>query len=361
MDMVLEIVDAFIADPIYATLHPASRLSAASQHASATLSSVREGATSVFTKPYEYEPSSKYLRQYLPTPSHFAYESAWTRDNPYRQFLTLFLITWVFGMILYFICASASYRWVFDKTTFTHPKFLKNQIKLEIKQSLESMPGMAMCTAPLFLAEVRGYTKLYDSPSEAPFPLYNYLQFPLFLLFTDCLIYFIHRGLHHPAIYKRLHKAHHKWIMPTPFASHAFHPLDGFFQSVPYHVFPLLFPLQKVASVALFVFVNIWTILIHDGEYVSENPVINGAACHSAHHLYFNYNYGQYTTLWDRLGGSYRKPNKELFDKSTKMGKEEWDRQSKEMEKIVKEVEGSDDRSYGSENGELKRVNKKKA
>jgi sterol desaturase/sphingolipid hydroxylase (fatty acid hydroxylase superfamily) len=36
--------------------------------------------------------------------------------------------------------------------------------------------------------------------------------------------------------------------------------------------------------------------------------------------LYFNYNYGQFTTLWDRLGGSYRKPNEELFRRETKIG-----------------------------------------
>lgn len=60
------------------------------------------------------------------------------------------------------------------------------------------------------------------------------------------------------------------------------------------------------------------------------------------HHLYFNYNYGQYTTLWDRLLGSYRKPNMELFYKETKMGKDEWEKQVKEMEKVVQEVEGDD-------------------
>ena len=59
-----------------------------------------------------------------------------------------------------------------------------------------------------------------------------------------------------------------------------------------------------------------------------------------------NYNYGQFTTLWDRLGGSYRKPNEELFKRDQKTSQEEWLRQSKEMEKMVKEVEGSDDRSY---------------
>jgi lathosterol oxidase len=67
---------------------------------------------------------------------------------------------------------------------------------------------------------------------------------------------------------------------------------------------------------------------------------------YARHHLYFNFNYGQFTTLWDRLGGSYRKPNPELFEKQTKTSKAEWERQSKEMEKVVKEVEGEDDRSY---------------
>ena len=86
---------------------------------------------------------------------------------------------------------------------------------------------------------------------------------------------------------------------------------------------------------------------------MANSPIINGAACHTMHHLYFRYNYGQYTTLWDRLGGSYRKPNEELFRRESKMGKKEWERQVKEMEKVVKEVEGSDERDYTRED-ELK-------
>ncbi len=236
-----------------------------------------------------------------------------------------------------------------------HPKFLKNQVRMEITQASVSLPVMAIFTTPFFLAEVRGYAKLYDGAHDGPGLWYNFAQIPFFLLFTDFWIYLIHRGLHHPLVYKTLHKPHHKWIMPTPYASHAFHPIDGFSQSVPYHVFPFLFPLQKFAYVALFIFINIWTIFIHDGEYVANSPVINGAACHTMHHLYFNYNYGQYTTLWDRLGGSYRKPNDELFSKESKMGEKEWQRQVKEMEMMVKEVEGSDDRSYGAHDASLKK------
>jgi Delta7-sterol 5-desaturase len=207
-----------------------------------------------------------------------------------------------------------SYVFIFDKNTLKHPRFLKNQIRLEVIQTLWSLPTMALLTAPVFWLEVRGYSRSYDTTEDGPGLWYNFAQFPFFIMFTDWWIYWIHRGLHHPLLYKTLHKPHHKWIMPTPYASHAFHPVDGFAQSVPYHVFPFLFPLQKWAYVVLFVFINIWTILIHDGEYLTNSPVVNGAACHSIHHMEFTGNFGQFTTLPDRFGKTYRQPDKEMFE-----------------------------------------------
>ncbi|MCJ1472826.1 c-5 sterol desaturase [Lambiella insularis] len=347
MDIVLEIFDTFLFDRLYASLLPGSSL-----HFKTAV--VQNAATSTYSSMRELPTPASQL--FTLEPSNFAYMSAWPRDNIWRQTLSLYLITWLFGAVLYFAFAGLSYLFVFDHATFTHPKYLKNQVRLEIVQSMKAMPGMVMLTLPFFVAEIRGYAKLYDMPADAPFPLYNLLQFPFFILFTDCFVYWIHRTLHHPRLYKVLHKAHHKWIMPTPFSSHAFHPADGFAQSIPYHVFPFLFPLQKVAYIALFITINIWTITIHDGEYVANSPIINGAACHTMHHLYFNYNYGQFTTLWDRLGGSYRRPNDELFSRESKMSKAEWERQIREMEKLQQAVEGDDERDYG---GEMRKVQKK--
>jgi lathosterol oxidase len=162
---------------------------------------------------------------------------------------------------------------------------------MEIWQTLKALPGMAVLTAAAFWLEVRGYSKIYDTTEQGPGWWWNIAQFPVFILFTDFFIYWIHRGLHNPLVYKHLHKPHHKWIMPTPFASHAFHPLDGFAQSIPYHVFPFVLPLQKFAYIALFVFINIWTVMIHDGEYVANSPIINGAACHTMHHLYCEHSF----------------------------------------------------------------------
>ncbi|EPE34630.1 hypothetical protein GLAREA_10324 [Glarea lozoyensis ATCC 20868] len=341
MDIALELLDTYALDWIYSAILPA-------QPAPYNLKDGMSNMTMAdmqSASPWQYKPASNII-SFAPTDA--AYTSQWTRDNVYRQTLSLFFITWWAGAGIYFVVSTLSYIFVFDKTTFQHPKFLKNQIRMEITQAVRAMPWIAVMTTPFFLAEVLGYSKLYDTLSDEPFPYYNWLQFPMFLLFTDFCIYFIHRALHSPLLYKSLHKPHHKWIMPTPYASVAFHPVDGFLQSLPYHLFPFIFPLQKFAYLALFLFVQIWTVFIHDGEYVANGTILNGAACHTMHHLYFNYNYGQYTTLWDRLGGSYRKPNEELFRRDSKMGQKEWERQVAEMENRVKDAEGEDDRQYVS-------------
>ncbi|KAK8081777.1 Delta(7)-sterol 5(6)-desaturase [Apiospora saccharicola] len=328
MDIVNEVFDTFIGDYVWARLLPVR--AAPYEFPSATNVSAAQAFSS-----WRYEPATRFFSI---EPSSAAYASVWTRDNICRQGINLFLITYVFGLLTYYGFSTLSY--IFETTK--HPKYLKNQIRLEMRQATSGMFGMALLTAPSFWP-----SKLYDLTEAGPGLWYNVVQFPLFLIFTDFLVYWIHRGLHHKLVYKTLHKPHHRWIMPTPYASHAFHPLDGFAQSIPYHMFPFLFPLQKVSYVALFVFVNLWTILIHDGEYVANSPFINGAACHTMHHLYFNYNYGQYTTLWDRLGGSYRRPNAELFRRDQKTSDREWSKQVRETEQMVIQVEGKDDRTYG--------------
>ena len=135
---------------------------------------------------------------------------------------------------------------------------------------------------PWFVAEVRGYSRAYDRWDEYGL-WYLILSVPLFLVFTDACIYWVHRIEHHPLLYKHVHKPHHKWIVPTPFASHAFHPLDGYAQSLPYHIFPCIFPLNKLLFLCLFGFVNLWSIMIHDSDMINNTgfeKYINGPAHH---------------------------------------------------------------------------------
>ncbi|KAL2850857.1 hypothetical protein BJX68DRAFT_255035 [Aspergillus pseudodeflectus] len=297
MDVLLDVLDTFVFDRLYASILP-------SPHPILYDAGTRNAY-------------NKHIGLYIPLePSLYVDASLWKRDHIVRQATSLFLISWIFALAMYLIGSTIVYHTMFDKRLLRHPQFLPNQIRLEIQQGVSAIPVIAVLTTPFFLAEIRGWSKLYDFADDAPFREYTWLQYIFFVCFTDCGIYWIHRWLHYPPVYRWLHKPHHKWIVPTPFASYAFHPVDGWSQSLPYHIFPFLFPLQKVAYLGLFVFVTLWTVLIHDAEYLSQSVVVNGAACHTMHHLYFNYNYGQFLTFWDRVGGTYRLPKEDNFVQS---------------------------------------------
>lgn len=232
------------------------------------------------------------------------------RENVLRQTLSIFTISVVGFVILYFLVASLSYLILFDKNIMKSKLFLRNQIRREITLSVKSLPLIAVLTTPWFLGEVRGYSRLYRF-TEVEISLSELMMSVIgFIVFTDTAIYWIHRWLHHPLVYGIVHKPHHQWIVTTPFASHAFHPVDGFLQSVPYHIYVYLFPMEEHLYFFLLIMVNIWSISIHDGNHKMKNKVVNSAACHTLHHREFNYNYGQYFTIWDRLGGTYRSPDK---------------------------------------------------
>ena len=247
--------------------------------------------------------------RHLLTP--YVYPAGWSEHRPLRQFISLYVIALVGGWLLYFVFATLSYLFLFDHRLKKHPLFLPNQVRREIVYSSASTPVIVLFTTPIFLLEVRGYSRLYEGVAGVGGWLFCAASVLLFLMFTDFLIYWIHRWLHHRLLYKHIHKGHHTWKVPTPYASHAFHPIDGFLQSIPYHLYTFLFPLHKGVYLFMFVFVNLWTVSIHDGDYRVPGvlqPIINGSAHHTDHHLFYNYNYGQYFTLWDRIGGSFRTP-----------------------------------------------------
>jgi lathosterol oxidase len=166
---------------------------------------------------------------------------------------------------------------------------------------------MGIITVPTVLPEFYGYSKLYDRIDDFGWA-YAAFSIVLFLVFTDSCIYWIHRGLHHPSIYRFIHKPHHAFTTCSPFASHAFHFMDGYFQGLPYHLFVYIFPLHRAVYLFMFILVNLWTVSIHDGVCLVPGSVVNGTAHHNEHHAHFTVNYGQFFTFWDRVCGTYMLP-----------------------------------------------------
>lgn len=247
---------------------------------------------------------------YMFTPYFWGVNSSVPKDLFIRQFTTLFIFTNIGAALMYLSFSGFAYLFLFDKRVLKDRRILPNQVRREIMYTLSSIPLMSFLTVFMFMAEVRGYSKLYDNVSDFGTPYFIASIF-LFILFSDMLIYFIHRGLHDVKFLYRLHKPHHTWIITTPFASHAFHPLDGFAQGFPYHLFPFFFPFHKYLYLGMFIIVQLWTVSIHDCNFLTpawlENYV-NGAEHHTLHHTRYSYNYGQYFTFWDRLFGTHLNP-----------------------------------------------------
>jgi hypothetical protein len=87
MDIALEVCDRYVFDYMYSTVLPASQ----------TAYNVFGGVSNATTfdakasSSWQYTPASQFIS--FP-PSDLAYMSQWTRDNIYRQYISLFLITW---------------------------------------------------------------------------------------------------------------------------------------------------------------------------------------------------------------------------------------------------------------------------
>jgi Delta7-sterol 5-desaturase len=168
-----------------------------------------------------------------------------------------------------------------------------------------------------FLVE-SGYTPLvYYTLSDIGGLHWYLLYTALYFLVVEIGIYWMHRTLHtNKVLYKYLHLKHHIYNAPdtlTPWASIAFHPLDGILQASPY-VFALwLVPCHYPTHFALLFFTAIWATYIHDSmEYnplLWGVPVIMGSRYHTMHHTHYSCNYGQVLTLCDWFWGTLREPD----------------------------------------------------
>src|SRR5262249_14698378 len=183
-------------------------------------------------------------------------------------------------------------------------RFDRRRIRLAILWSIYGLVGNAVLVLPVQLMIVHGYFPLYDEIDACGW-LYLLVSCIGALGFAETCIYWIHRALHTSFLYRTLHVHHHRFREPTPYVAFAFHPLDSFAQSTPYHLYALIVPLYGWAYLALFAFSMLWSLMIHDQVRWVPFRFINHTGCHTAHHWYCPYNYGNYFTFWDRLCGTY--------------------------------------------------------
>jgi lathosterol oxidase len=220
----------------------------------------------------------------------------------------VFLALSGFGMVLYLVLAGLSYGLFFVRWRQRyHPAYQANRRDLlrSVRWSLYSITGNALLMLPIEWLILRGQSRIYEDVALFGW-VYLSLSVAFVLVITETLIYWIHRGLHLPFLFRRLHAYHHRFREPTPLAGVAFHPLDSFSQALPYHLCVFLLPLHSWVYHGFVVLVTVWAVLIHDRICWVPIGIVNHTGCHMVHHWYYAHNYGQFFTFWDRWCGTYR-------------------------------------------------------
>jgi lathosterol oxidase len=128
-----------------------------------------------------------------------------------------------------------------------------------------------------------------------------------YFLVTDLGLYWMHRLMHRPLLFRVIHRWHHRTLSPTAFTASAMHPLEfAVYQAAA--MTPLfVFPIPAWGVVATLLFHNVVALFDHSGvDFTAWFPWQPPPRFHDDHHAHFHVNYGQTLGLWDRMFGTWR-------------------------------------------------------
>ena len=233
----------------------------------------------------------------------------------------LFWVGALFVVIfLRYLAFSGLYHWLLRlrwRDRFRHRIFhyevgAEAQVKTEIRRSaIVSLIFAAFGIAVLFMWQA-GWSTLYMS-LESGRDFFWLLAGPVvFLLAQETYYYWVHRWMHRPGVYDRVHRWHHESIETTAWTAFSFHPIEAVLQAVFLPISVLIIPMHVFAFLTLLAVMTLSATINHAGIEVfpaswSRIPVLRGligATHHDVHHKQARYNFGLYFTFWDKWMGT---------------------------------------------------------
>jgi Delta7-sterol 5-desaturase len=217
--------------------------------------------------------------------------------------------------------------WVFFKNRFQHRRIQPAQtatpfrMRRELKNSMVTLFIFTVIDIIIYVAQQHGYTLVYTDIDQYG---WGYLVFSVavIILVHDTWFYFIHRLMHHPYVYRHVHRVHHLSTDPSPLAAFSFHPLEALAEAGVYILFTFLLPVHLVALWSWQVVQLIMNVIAHLGYEIYPKGfnthwlfrIKTPSTHHNMHHEKFNGNYGLYFTWWDKIFKTEFKDYNQTYD-----------------------------------------------
>lgn len=239
--------------------------------------------------------------------------------------------TLFFELFYYFAFAGTTYLIFYVlfqkaiKSRIIQKKFEKRErIWEEIKYSISTIFVFTAVFSIVHHLQENGYTRHYDKVSEYGIP-YIFISAALMVLMHDAYFYWLHKLMHHPLIFKRVHVIHHRSTNPSPWAAYYFHPIEAFGHIAILFFIVFLIPYHQVSIMMWWTYMLYFNIMGHLSVELFPAKFLdwgilkwhNSVVHHNMHHKYFNCNYGLYFNVWDRIMKTVHSKYYETFKEVT--------------------------------------------
>ncbi|WP_420149682.1 sterol desaturase family protein, partial [Spirosoma sp.] len=159
---------------------------------------------------------------------------------------------------------------------------------------------------------------------------YGLLWYPisigLVLLIHETYYYWLHRWMHRPGVYAKVHKTHHDSLTTSPWTAFSFHPLESTLQAIIIPALLFVIPLHYSAVGLILIIMTLSGAINHlnmeiyppgfDRHWLGRWLI--GATHHSLHHSQYRYNYGLYFTFWDKWMNTESPDFRRIFSQKSK-------------------------------------------
>ncbi len=252
-----------------------------------------------------------------------------------NQLLQTFQRILLTDFLRYFIPASLAFilLWVLLNRKIAHRFIQKQKPKkemfwFEFRYSISTVLIFASIGLGIVTLKNLGVFDIYSRIEDHGW-IYFTFSIILMLLFHDAYFYWTHRLMHHPRIFKRVHRVHHLSTNPSPWAAYSFHPFEAIIQALVLPILLFIMPLHGVAILIFLVYMIVRNVWGHLGYELFPKSFMQAkwlnwhttTTHHSMHHSHSNSNYGLYFTWWDNWMRTTHKNYKKSFNEVTSRSK----------------------------------------